>query len=73
MGIIERLGATRLTSTDMGFLMLKFSFVVGLCLLLNILFGVVLGLLTFFLMEKFIILTYGVEPLNATDKNVFYD
>lgn len=73
MGILQRLRATRLTSTDLGYLGLKCALFVGLSLAFGLVLGVALALLILYLVEKFIILTYKVEPLNATDKNVFYD
>ena len=73
MGIIKALSATRLTKSDMVFLMLKFSLLVFLCVQTSILFGLPAALITFFLIEKMIQVSFGVEPLNATDKNVFYD
>ena len=65
--------ATRLTKLDMVFLALKFAFLVLLCIQTSVLFGLAVALITFFVIEKTIQVWFGVEPLNATDKNVFYD
>jgi len=73
MGILKALSATRLTKSDMVFLMLKFSLLVFLCVQTSVFFGLPAALITFFLIEKMIQVSFGVEPLNATDKNVFYD
>ena len=73
MGIIKALSTTRLTKTDMVFLTLKFAFLFFLCVQTSVLFGLALALITFFVIEKIIQVCFGVEPLNATDKNVFYD
>lgn len=73
MGVIKALRATRLTLPDMVILTLKSSLVVILCLSTNLIVGLVTSLIAFFVLEKFIQIGFGVEPLNATDKNVFYD
>lgn len=73
MGILKALSATRLTKPDMVFLMLKFALLVFLCVQMSVFFGLTAALITFFLIEKMIQVSFGVEPLNATDKNVFYD
>ncbi len=65
--------ATRLTKLDMVFLALKFAFLVLLCIQTSVLFGLAVALISFFVIEKTIQVWFGVEPLNATDKNVFYD
>lgn len=73
MGIIKALSTTRLTKPDMMFLTLKIAFLVFLSVQTSVVIGLATALITFFVIEKMIQVCFGVEPLNATDKNVFYD
>ena len=73
MGIFKALSATRLTKSDMVFLTLKFAFISIVCASTNLVFGLAIAMITFFVLEKIIQASFAVEPLNATDKNVFYD
>ena len=65
--------ATRLTCSDLVFLFLKLSIAVPFIIVAGPLLGVLILVLVNLLIEKFISLVFWVEPLNSTDKNVFYD
>lgn len=65
--------ATRLTCSDLVLLFLKLSIAVPFIIVAGPLLGVLILVLVNLLIEKFISLVFWVEPLNSTDKNVFYD
>jgi hypothetical protein len=69
----ERLRGTRLTKSDGVYLLAKITFVVSLSFVI----GFLLSLLTFivinYLTNVIVCYVYGLDPLNSTDKNVFYD
>lgn len=73
MKTLKRLRGTRLTKSDVGYLISKVLLVV----LLWIPFGIVLAVLSFsilnYTLDKLIQKVYKVHPLNSVDKNVFYD
>ena len=73
MGIIERLRATRLTKSDIGFLFLKTIIAVSMCIFLTPIGGIILYVLLSFCLELIIVKIYKVEPLNSVDTNVFLD
>lgn len=73
MRILQRLAGTRITSSDIAVLFMRFF---AFCYLLNR-YGLIWGLaiiITISLgLEHIIIKMHDVEPLNQVDKNVFYD
>jgi len=73
MGIIERLKATRLTKTDIGYLVLKTIIAVLLCIFLTPIGGVIAYIMLSFSLEMIIVRFYKVEPFNSVDTNVFLD
>lgn len=73
MGIIERLKATRLTKSDIGYLVLKTIIAVSLFIFLTPIGGVIAYIMLSFSLEIFIIKIYKVEPFNSVDTNVYLD
>ena len=71
--LITRLQDTRLTISDVVYLAIKIGLVIGLCLQVGVLLGIIAFILLNYLVDLFIRIIYVLQPLNTTDKNVFYD
>lgn len=53
--------------------MTRVAVAVGLCSYAGILYGIISFIILNYLVDLFIRLIYGLQPLNTIDKNVFYD
>lgn len=71
--ILARLADTRVTCADAVYLMLKICICIGLCISLGPLFGIIGFVLLNYLVDLFIRLIFGLQPMNTTDKNVWFD
>ena len=73
MQFLKRLADTRLTVGDVIYLNLKIALTVVLCIKLGVLYGLIAFIIINYVVDLTIRLTFGLEGLNTTDKNVFYD
>jgi hypothetical protein len=73
MRILQRLAGTRLTTSDVLFLLAKIVLLATLITWYGWMWGVGLYFGLDLAVDKSIQTIYQVEPLNAVDKNVFYD
>lgn len=71
--LVARLRDTRVQCTDVIYLLTKIGIAVGLCMSAGVLIGIVGFVILNYLVDLFIRLIYGLQPMNTTDKNVFYD
>ena len=58
---------------DVMFLFVKIGITVALCNHLGIFTGLITFIVLNYLMDLMIRTVYGLQPMNSTDKNVYYD
>lgn len=73
MNFFSRLKDTRVTGKDIFYLIVKVLLSIVLCLGSGIILGLILIVVTNKVVDMAIQKIYCVQPLNSSDKNVFYD
>ncbi len=73
MNFFLRLKDTRVTGTDIFYLLVKVILSIVLCAGCGIVLGMILIVCSAKVLDLTIQKIYGVTPLNSSDKNVFYD
>jgi hypothetical protein len=73
MSFFARFKDTRVASSDIIFILLKLTAMVALILWLGALYGIIIVIVSDYMIDLAIRIFFGLEPLNSTDKNVFHD
>lgn len=73
MSFFARFKDTRVTQSDIMFLLLKITATVALIMQIGALYGIIAVIVADFMLDLAIRIIFNLEPLNTTDKNVFHD